>query len=49
MTTYTLRHGPQRHILRPWRLDCRCRFEVYPCPPVRLGVVQPAVRTRWTW
>ncbi|GIE29947.1 hypothetical protein Ait01nite_029920 [Actinoplanes italicus] len=47
MTTYTLRHGRMRHILRPWRVDCRCRFEVFPCPPVRMGVARPAVLTAW--
>ncbi|MEV6297865.1 hypothetical protein AB0M02_00495 [Actinoplanes sp. NPDC051861] len=50
MAKYTINHGPRRHLLRPWRRDCRCGFEVYPCPPVRLDVVKPASsRTRWSW
>jgi hypothetical protein len=47
MSTYTIKHGPRRHILRPWRLDCACRFEAYPCPPVRLGAARAAIRTAW--
>jgi hypothetical protein len=47
VTTYTIKHGPRRHILRPWLRDCACRFEDFPCPPVRLGMVRPAIRTVW--
>ncbi|KUL39292.1 hypothetical protein [Actinoplanes awajinensis] len=49
MTHYTITHGPRRRVHRPWRVDCTCGFEVYPCVPVRLGVVTPAARTRWSW
>lgn len=44
---YDLKHGPQRHVLRPWRLTCRCRFETFPCPPVRMGIAPAAIRISW--